>query len=58
LHREFFYATPGEVRAVLMRLDRSKHISFNYTEAPEALEYRQSAVARKADRRDSTGTDR
>jgi hypothetical protein len=44
--REFFYATPVEVRQVLVRLDRAKHISFNYTEVPEALEYRQSVVSR------------
>jgi hypothetical protein len=40
--REFFHATPQEVKEVLMRLDKAKHISFNYTEVPEALEYRQS----------------
>jgi len=44
--REFFYATPVEVREILMRLDRAKHISFNYTEVPEALEYRQSVATR------------
>jgi hypothetical protein len=44
--REFFQATPQEVREVLMRLDRAKHISFNFTEVPEALEYRQSLAAR------------
>ena len=38
--------TPQEVRQVLLQLDKSKHISFNYTEVPEALEYRQSAAAR------------
>lgn len=44
--REFFYATPAEVRKVLMRLDRAKHISFNYNEVPEALEFRQSVASR------------
>jgi len=46
--REFFYATPTEVRKVLMQLDRAKHISFNYTEVPEALEYRRSLASRSA----------
>jgi hypothetical protein len=45
--REFFRVTPVEVREVLMRLDRSKNISFKYTEVPEALEYRQSLAARE-----------
>jgi hypothetical protein len=44
--KEFFYATPAEVRQILMRLDRAKHIGFNYTEVPEALEYRQSVATR------------
>jgi hypothetical protein len=44
--KEFFHATPQEVKEVLMRLDKAKHISFNYTEVPEALEYRQSLTVR------------
>lgn len=44
--REFFRATPQEVRDVLMKLDRAKNIAFKYTEVPEALEYRQSLAAR------------
>lgn len=44
--REFFHATPVEVREVLMRLDKAKNISFKFSEVPEALEYRQSAAAR------------
>jgi hypothetical protein len=43
-HREFFYATPAEVRAVLEQVQGSL-ISFN--EVPEALEWRQSQHARK-----------
>jgi hypothetical protein len=46
--KEFFHATPQEVKAVLMRLDKAKHISFNYTEVPEALEYRQSVSAQES----------
>lgn len=42
-HREFFYATPAEVRAVLQEVQGSL-ISFN--EVPEALEWRQSEHAR------------
>jgi hypothetical protein len=45
--REFFRATPLEVREVLMQLDKAKNISFKYTEVPEALEYRQSLAARE-----------
>jgi hypothetical protein len=45
--REFFRATPLEVRDVLMQLDKAKNISFKYTEVPEALEYRQSLAARE-----------
>jgi Domain of unknown function (DUF4041)/Protein of unknown function (DUF2510)/Meiotically up-regulated gene 113 len=47
LRREFFRATPQEVREVLVKLDRAKNISFKYTEVPEALEYRQSLAARE-----------
>jgi hypothetical protein len=43
--REFFRATPQEVREVLVKLDRAKNISFKYTEVAEALEYRQSLAA-------------
>lgn len=42
-HREFFYATPVEVRDVLLHVQGSL-ISFN--EVPEALEWRQSEHAR------------
>ena len=45
--REFFRATPVEVREILMQLDKAKNISFKYTEVPEALEYRQSLAARE-----------
>ncbi|MEU1720353.1 DUF4041 domain-containing protein [Nonomuraea sp. NPDC005692] len=38
--REFFYATPAEVRSILERLD-SQHL-LEYAEQPEALEWRQS----------------
>lgn len=47
LRREFFRATPQEVREVLVKLDRAKNVSFKYTEVPEALEYRQSLAARE-----------
>src|SRR6185312_4102432 len=47
VRREFFRATPQEVREVLVKLDRAKNVSFKYTEVPEALEYRQSLVARE-----------
>lgn len=43
LRREFFYATPGEVKAHLAELTGEM---LEYTELPEALEYRQSAHAR------------
>jgi hypothetical protein len=49
VQREFFHATPQEVRGVLLRLDRAKHISFNFIEVAEALEYRQSASVRRGD---------
>lgn len=38
LRREFFYATPAEVREVLERL-AGNHL-LEYNETPEALEYR------------------
>lgn len=50
--REFFHATPVEVREVLMQLDKSKNTNFKFTEVPEALEYRQSVAARGATVRD------
>ncbi len=43
-HREFFYATPGEVRAVLEAV-RGSLITFQ--EEPEALEWRQSEHVRR-----------
>ena len=42
-HREFFYATPHEVKDALLAL-RGSLLSF--TEAPEALEWHQSATIR------------
>jgi hypothetical protein len=53
--KEFFHATPQEVKEVLMRLDKAKHISFNYTEVPEALEYRQSLTVREGTADGQTG---
>ena len=47
LRREFFRATPQEVREVLMKLDRAKNVNFKYSEVAEALEYRQSLAARE-----------
>lgn len=47
LRREFFRATPQEVREVLAKLDRAKNVNFKYTEVPEALEYRQSLATRE-----------
>jgi Meiotically Up-regulated Gene 113 (MUG113) protein len=44
--REFFYATPTEVRDVLSRLDGNSVLTF--TEEPEALEWRQSENLRPA----------
>jgi hypothetical protein len=43
-HREFFYATPAEVRAVLTEVHGSL---ITFVEAAEALEWRQSEHARK-----------
>jgi hypothetical protein len=43
-HREFFYATPHEVKEILLEL-RGSLLSF--TEVPEALEWHQSMTARK-----------
>lgn len=54
--REFFRATPLEVREVLMQLDKAKNISFRYTEVPEALEYRQSLAVREAASGQKAGT--
>lgn len=42
LRREFFYATPAEVRAHLLELDGS---ILEYEEVPEAVEFHQSANA-------------
>ncbi len=42
LRREFFYATPGEVRAHLLELDGS---ILEYEEVPEAVEFHQSTNA-------------
>jgi hypothetical protein len=47
VRREFFRATPQEVREVLVKLDRAKNVSFKYTEVPEALEYRQTLATRE-----------
>jgi hypothetical protein len=44
-HREFFFVTPSEVREALIDLDANL-LTFN--EAPEALEWRQSATQRTA----------
>jgi len=44
--REFFYATPAEVREILSRLDGNNVLSF--AEDPEALEWRQSENMRPA----------
>jgi hypothetical protein len=53
--KEFFQATPQEVKEILMRLDKVKHISFNYNDVPEALEYRQSLTVRKGTADPQTG---
>ena len=43
-HREFFYATPSEVKAALVRLRGSL---LTYVEEPEALEWHQSQTTRR-----------
>ncbi len=48
--REFFYATPAEVRELLARIDGS-HL-LEYAEVPEAAEWRASGSRRPADRRE------
>lgn len=47
LRREFFRATPQEVREVLVKLDRARNVNFKFTEVAEALEFRQSLAARE-----------
>lgn len=43
-HREFFYATPHEVKEILLALQGNL---LSFTEVPEALEWHQSMTARK-----------
>ena len=45
--REFFYATPAEVRDILAGLDGNSVLSFE--EQPEALEWRQSQNLRRGE---------
>jgi len=44
-HREFFYASPAEVREALVRLEGNL---LTFVEAPEALEWHQSQNARRS----------
>lgn len=44
-HREFFFATPHEVKSALLKL---KGDLLSFAEAPEALEWHQSENARRA----------
>ena len=46
LRREFFYATPAEVRDVLTSIDGNNLLSFD--ESPEASEWLQSEASRQS----------